>query len=101
MIRRPPRSTLFPYTTLFRTVETPAVFSFIGAGPRTDWLPPEIERDGKGIIRTGPSLAQSPHWTGKRQPFLPEANPPGGFAAGDWRSASGNRVASAVAEGAM
>src|SRR2546422_1800656 len=24
MIRRPPRSTLFPYTTLFRSVETPA-----------------------------------------------------------------------------
>src|SRR3989449_8357489 len=71
MIRRPPRSTLFPYTTLFRsqrmngdghlnsieivnsktgekrTVETPAVFSFIGAVPRTDWLPPEIERDDK------------------------------------------------------
>src|SRR5256885_12011496 len=23
MIRRPPRSTLFPYTTLFRSVETP------------------------------------------------------------------------------
>ena len=39
-----------------RTVETPAVFSFIGAVPRTDWLPPEIERDGKGFIRTGPSL---------------------------------------------
>src|SRR5256885_12334446 len=24
MIRRPPRSTLFPYTTLFRSVESPA-----------------------------------------------------------------------------
>jgi len=50
-----------------RTVETPAVFSFIGAVPRTDWLPPEIERDAKGFIMTGPSLAQSPHWTGKRR----------------------------------
>ncbi len=30
-----------------RTVETPAVFSFIGAVPRTDWLPAEIERDAK------------------------------------------------------
>src|SRR2546430_5704196 len=25
MIRRPPRSTLFPYTTLFRSVQVPAV----------------------------------------------------------------------------
>src|SRR5207244_3157766 len=33
-----------------RTVETPAVFSFIGAMPRTDWLPPEIERDAKGFV---------------------------------------------------
>src|SRR3712207_7694546 len=27
MIRRPPRSTLFPYTTLFRSAEVPDVFS--------------------------------------------------------------------------
>jgi hypothetical protein len=26
-----------------------AVFSFIGATPRTDWLPPEVERDAKGF----------------------------------------------------
>jgi thioredoxin reductase (NADPH) len=84
-----------------RTVETPAVFSFIGAVPRTDWLPPEIERDGKGFIRTGPSLAQSPHWTGKRQPFLLETSRAGVFAAGDVRSDSVKRVASAVGEGAM
>jgi thioredoxin reductase (NADPH) len=84
-----------------RTVETPAVFSFIGAVPRTDWLPPEIERDAKGFIMTGPSLAQSPHWTGKRQPFLLETSRAGVFAAGDVRSDSVKRVASAVGEGAM
>src|SRR3954453_20343831 len=28
-----------------RTVETPAVFSMIGATPCTEWLPPEIRRD--------------------------------------------------------
>src|SRR2546428_8490303 len=27
MIRRPPRSTLFPYTTLFRSVESPCMVS--------------------------------------------------------------------------
>lgn len=84
-----------------RTVETPAVFSFIGAVPRTEWLPPEIERDAKGFIMTGPSLAQSPHWTGKRQPFLLETSRAGVFAAGDVRSDSVKRVASAVGEGAM
>ena len=31
-------------------METPAVFSFIGAVPRTDWLPPQIERDAEGFI---------------------------------------------------
>src|SRR5258708_19326864 len=28
MIRRPPRSTLFPYTTLFRTINPPALKQF-------------------------------------------------------------------------
>src|SRR3712207_6972196 len=40
MIRRPPRSTLFPYTTLFRSnwlvVVTFALVS--GLGPRLSWL---------------------------------------------------------------
>jgi thioredoxin reductase (NADPH) len=84
-----------------RTVKTPAVFSFIGASPRTDWLPPEIERDAKGFVRTGAALAQSPHWTAARTPFLLETSRPGVFAAGDVRSGSVKRVASAVGEGAM
>jgi thioredoxin reductase (NADPH) len=28
-----------------RAVEAPGVFCFVGAKPRTSWLPPEIERD--------------------------------------------------------
>src|SRR5205085_11628078 len=84
-----------------RSVETPAVFSFIGAVPRTDWLPSEIERDAKGFVETGPALAKSPHWTPRRQPFLLETSRPGVFAAGDVRSGSAKRVASAVGEGAM
>jgi thioredoxin reductase (NADPH) len=35
-----------------RTLETPAVFSFIGAVPRTDWLPKEIETDSWGCDPT-------------------------------------------------
>ena len=84
-----------------RKVETQAVFSFIGADPRTGWLPPEIERDGKGFVRTGADLARSPHWKSARQPFLLETSRPGIFAAGDVRSGSVKRVASAVGEGAM
>jgi thioredoxin reductase (NADPH) len=84
-----------------RTVETPAVFSFIGAVPRTDWLPPEIERDPKGFVRTGPELAESAYWTARRPPFLLETSHAGVFAAGDVRSGSAKRVASAVGEGAM
>ena len=84
-----------------RTLETPALFSFIGAVPRTEWLPQEIETDSRGFIRTGPSLAQSPRWTRPRQPFLLETSRPGVFAAGDVRSGSVKRVASAVGEGAM
>jgi thioredoxin reductase (NADPH) len=84
-----------------RTTKTPALFSFIGAIPRCDWIPPEIERDDKGFVRTGLSVAQSPHWTAKRQPFLLETSHPGVFAAGDVRAGSIKRVASAVGEGAM
>ena len=40
-----------------RVVQTPAVFSMIGAKPCTEWLPPEIERDEKGFIKTGSSIA--------------------------------------------
>jgi thioredoxin reductase (NADPH) len=84
-----------------RTFTTPALFSFIGAVPRTDWLPPEIEKDAKGFVRTGADLAQSPHWTARRSPFLLETSRRGVFAAGDVRSGSVKRVASAVGEGAM
>src|SRR5256885_13020967 len=38
MIRRPPRSTLFPYTTLFRSViEAALVASFSQSSPVDDW----------------------------------------------------------------
>jgi thioredoxin reductase (NADPH) len=83
------------------TIRTPALFSFIGAVPRSDWLPPEIERDGKGFINTGPSFAGASGWKNHRQPFLLETSRPGVFAAGDVRSGSVKRVASAVGEGAM
>src|SRR5881398_889830 len=84
-----------------KTLATAALFSFIGATPRTDWLPSEIEKDEKHFVRTGIELGDLRHWTLKRQPFLLETSRPGVFAAGDVRSGSVKRVASAVGEGSM
>lgn len=83
-----------------RTVQTPAVFSMIGAKPCTDWLPPEIERDEKGFIKTGHAVATAPAWKDAgRLPGALETSCPGIFAAGDVRSGSVKRCAAAVGEG--
>ena len=85
-----------------RVVRTPAVFSMIGARPCTEWLPPEIERDDKGFIKTGMSVADAPAWqANKHQPSPLETSLPGIFAAGDVRSGSVKRCAAAVGEGGM
>jgi thioredoxin reductase (NADPH) len=85
-----------------RTVQTPAVFSMIGAKPCTDWLPPEIERDEKGFIKTGHTVARAPAWKdAARAPGPLETSQPGIFAAGDVRSGSVKRCAAAVGEGGM
>ena len=85
-----------------RTVKTPAVFSMIGARPCTEWLPPEIERDEKGFIKTGAEVGEAPAWReNKRRPAPLETSLPGIFAAGDVRSGSVKRCAAAVGEGGM
>ena len=87
------------------TVETGFVFVFIGAAPRTDWLDGAVHRDDHGFVLAGPDLAAdgSPPagWNLDRPPFHLETNVPGVFVAGDVRSESAKRVASAVGEGAM
>ncbi len=77
------------------------VFSFIGASPRTAWLPKEVETDARGFIKTGPRVADSMQWGSVRAPFYMETSRAGVFAAGDVRSDSIKRVGSAVGEGAM
>jgi thioredoxin reductase (NADPH) len=85
-----------------RVVRTPAVFSMVGARPCTEWLPPEIERDEKGFIKTGADVADAPAWReNKRRPAPLETSLPGIFAAGDVRSGSVKRCAAAVGEGGM
>jgi thioredoxin reductase (NADPH) len=85
-----------------RTVRTSTVFSMIGAKPCTAWLPPEIQRDEKGFIKTGQSVADAASWKGiGRSPGPLETSQPGIFAAGDVRSRSVKRCAAAVGEGGM
>src|SRR2546429_932679 len=49
MIRRPPRSTLFPYTTLFRS---PRSSSRCAAHPAAADAVPRVLRDGRGWRRS-------------------------------------------------
>jgi len=85
-----------------RVVQTPAIFSMIGANPCTAWLPPEIERDEKGFIKTGMEVTNTPGWKeNKRRPGALETSVPNIFAAGDVRSGSTKRCAAAVGEGGM
>ena len=86
-------------------VDAGHLFVFIGAAPLTDWLPAEVQRDRAGFVRSGPDLVvdgQRPAgWDLDRDPYLLESSIPGVFVAGDVRSESVKRVASAVGEGAL
>ncbi|HEV8111727.1 MAG TPA: FAD-dependent oxidoreductase [Planctomycetota bacterium] len=82
-------------------LEIAALFSFIGAVPRTEWLPKEIETDARGFVLTGSAVKSASKGPTTRDPFLLETSRRGVFAAGDVRAGSVKRVASAVGEGSM
>jgi len=77
-----------------------ACFIFIGAAPRTDWLEGVVARDERGFILAGPEVLEH-GWALERDPYPLETSVPGVFVAGDVRSRSIKRVASAVGEGSM
>jgi thioredoxin reductase (NADPH) len=92
------------------TVEASGLFIFVGAAPRTEWLSNLLLRDENGYVLTGPDVVRTARsdrrdgghgWALDRAPFWLETSVPGVFAAGDVRSRSVKRVASAVGEGSM
>jgi thioredoxin reductase (NADPH) len=68
------------------------LFLFLGAKPCTEWLGDAVARDENGFITTG---------AGATADHLLATSVPGIFAAGDVRSGSTKRCATAVGEGAM
>ena len=68
------------------TVDASGLFILIGAEPRAEWLPPDVDRDERGFVVAGPTY---------------ETSAPGVFAIGDVRAGSVKRVASAVGEGSV
>lgn len=92
-------------TNTTEKVPTTAMFIYIGAMPRTDWLNGTVIRDDRGFIKAGPDLLKDGKppagWNVDRQPFLLESSVPGVFVVGDVRHGSIKRVASAVGEGAI
>ncbi len=98
-------SVLCTDTNKTERVPASAMFIFIGALPRTDWLAGTVERDDRGFILTGPDVMHGGEhpkgWRLDRDPFLLETNVPGIFAVGDVRHGSVKRVASGVGEGSV
>jgi thioredoxin reductase (NADPH) len=68
------------------------LFLFLGAAPCTEWLGDAVGRDGDGFVLSGSAA-------GAR--YLLETTVPGVLVAGDVRSGSVKRCATAVGEGAM
>jgi thioredoxin reductase (NADPH) len=89
-----------------QTLAASALFVLIGAEPHTHWLAGAVQLDSNGFVVTGPTLSreltQGLAWDQLgRDPYLLETSLPGVYAAGDVRSGSVKRVASAVGEGSI
>jgi thioredoxin reductase (NADPH) len=88
-----------------QTVNATGLFIFIGAEPKTDWLPTSVLKDDRGFVFSGNDLKRcaqfSRQWQLQRDPYLLESSVPGLFVAGDVRHGSIKRCASAVGEGSI
>ncbi|HEY0487265.1 MAG TPA: FAD-dependent oxidoreductase [Mycobacteriales bacterium] len=87
------------------TIAARSLFVFIGAAPHARWLGAGVALDEHGFVVTGPEAARNgraAEWDLLgREPYFLETSRPGVFAAGDVRSGSIKRMASAVGEGSM
>jgi len=86
------------------TMDAAGLFLFIGARPRTEWLPAEIARDEAGFVLTGGDVSEeliAAEGSATPRPRIFETTLPGVFAIGDVRAGSVKRVASAAGEGAV
>ena len=92
-------------TDAHRNMDVSNLFIFIGAQPGTAFLGDQLALDDKGFVLTGDDLdaatLKSHDWPHERRPYLLETSCPRVFAAGDVRSGSVKRVASAVGEGSV
>ncbi|MGH4027202.1 MAG: FAD-dependent oxidoreductase [Pseudonocardiaceae bacterium] len=91
-------------TGVLRTLEAKELFVFIGADPCTEWVADAVALDSGGYVLTGADAARVANGDVEdlmHTPLMLETTAPGVFAAGDVRSGSVKRVASAVGEGAM
>lgn len=77
------------------------VFVLIGATPKIFWLAATVERDSHGFLLAGNALSKEFEEKYGRRPFGHETSMAGVFVAGDLRSGSVKRCASAVGEGAV
>lgn len=80
-------------------VSAGGLFLLIGAAPHCDWLPADVQRDEHGFVLTGRDVPTE-CWVDGLPPENLGTCVPGIFAAGDIRSGSMKRVASASGEGA-
>lgn len=77
------------------------IFVLVGATPKIHWLGAEVERDDHGFVLTGNDVSDAFEKRYGRRPFAHESSLCGMFIAGDLRSGSVKRCASAVGEGAV
>lgn len=87
-----------------RTVSADELFVMIGATPKTEWLPDDVQRDKTGFINAGADIDGEERERfveeNQRSPLTHETALTGLFAAGDIRYGTKKRVASAVGDGA-